>query len=108
MAEREEKMQQMQALEHSLQALMAQKQSMQMQLAELESAVAELAGKESAYRIVGNIMVSAKAPELLKELEEKKELVEMRISSVTKQENSVKKKAEQLQKDVLESMRQGS
>ena len=101
----QEKIQQLQLFEQSMQSLLQQKQTMQVQLAEIESALKELQGKESAYKIIGNIMVATPSSELQTDLQSKKELVELRITTLDKQENDVKEKAEALQKEVVEDMK---
>jgi prefoldin beta subunit len=95
----------LQNLEHSLQTILLQKQNFQSQLIEVESALEELKDKESAYKIIGNIMVSAKKDVLVKELEEKKDKFNLRIQSLEKQENNLKSKAESMQKEVMENMK---
>ncbi len=100
----QEKVRQLQMLEQALQQLLMQKQAFQLQLMETESALKELQGKEEAYKIVGNIMVLTKKEELEKELNEKKETTELRISSLEKQETRTREKASALQKEVIAAM----
>lgn len=95
----------LQNIEQSLQTIILQKQSFQTQLIEIDSALNELKTKESAYKIVGNIMVSSKKEDLVKELEDKKEKVNLRIQNLEKQEKSLKTKAEQMQKEVMEKLK---
>lgn len=95
----------LQNLEQSLQTIVLQKQHFQTQLIEVESAINELAGKESAYKIVGNIMVSAKSDELLKELNEKKEKINLRIKNLESQEKKLREKSESMQKEVMEKLK---
>lgn len=103
--ELEEKIQQMQILEQNLQSFLVQKQSFQMQLAEIESALKELEKAKEAYRIVGNIMVTAEKEELKKELTSKKEIIELRIKTLEKQETRLREEAAKLQKEVLGEVR---
>jgi prefoldin beta subunit len=98
------KIQQLQLMEQSLQNFLAQKQQLQTHLIEIESALAELEGSEKTYKIIGNIMVATKKEDLKKNLEEKKANVELRINNIDKQEEKIKVKATQLQKDVLGAM----
>ena len=81
----QEKIRQLQMLEQALQQLLMQKQTFQLQLMETESALKEIQNTQEAYKIVGNIMVLAKKEDLEKELKEKKETTELRISSLEKQ-----------------------
>lgn len=88
-------------MEQHLQTILMQKQQFQTQLFEMENALKELETTETAYKIVGNIMVGANKKNLTEELSQKKELVEMRIKNLDKQEKQLKEKAESLQKEVL-------
>ena len=103
--EAEEKVSQLQLYEKSLQNLLSQKQQFQMRLAEIESALKELEKTDSAYKIVGNIMVSSDKAELKKDLESKKEMSELRVKALEKQETQIKQKAEKLQEEVLNSIK---
>lgn len=100
----QEKIRQLQMLEQALQQLLMQKQTFQMQLMETESAIKELLPVSEAYKIVGNIMILSKKEDLEKELQEKKETSELRISSLEKQEAKTREKATALQKEVIASM----
>jgi prefoldin beta subunit len=95
---------QLQMFEQSLQNFLMQKQQFQSQLIEVESALKELKNKEEAYKIVGNIMVAAKKEELEKDLNQKKETIELRIKTLEKQESAIKEKAQAMQKEVMEEL----
>ena len=88
-----------QALEQELQSVILQKQSMQAQLIEIESALNELDSPE-VYKIVGAIMVKADPEALRKELSEKKELLSLRIDSLSKKEESLRKRFSGLQEEL--------
>ena len=103
--ETEEKIRHLQLAEQSLQALMAQKRSLQVQLMEAESALEELKGAGEAYKIVGNVMILSKKPELESELKERKETMELRIKAIESQEAKTREKAEAIQKEVMEEMK---
>ncbi|MAG15920.1 prefoldin subunit beta [Candidatus Woesearchaeota archaeon] len=104
-AENEEKIKHLQRAEQSMQALMSQKQALQMQLMELESALKELETANEAYKIVGNVMVLSKKDKLDSDLKSKKETVELRIKTLETQEKDTREKAETIQKEVLEAMK---
>jgi prefoldin beta subunit len=95
----------LQNIEQSIQTILLQKQSFQNQVIEIDSALSELKDKKTAYKIVGNIMVSCSKDDLEKELEEKKLKLDLRIKNLEKQEQSLKKKAEQMQKEVVEKLK---
>ncbi|MFH1398922.1 MAG: prefoldin subunit [Candidatus Woesearchaeota archaeon] len=104
--ETEHKIQQLSLLEQNMQATSVQKQNFQLQLLEIESALKELGQTEVAYKIVANIMIKASKQDLSNELQEKKEIIELRISSLEKQEKQLRDKATALQKEVLGDMKQ--
>lgn len=103
--ETEQAIAQLQLIEQSMQNLLVQKQQFQMQLVEIESALKELENANEAYKIVGNIMVLSKKEELQKDLISKKEIIELRIKSIEKQEEQIREKSSKLQSKVLERMK---
>ena len=101
----EQKISQLQMFEQSLQGFLGQKQQFQMQLVEVESALSELESSEKAYKIVGNIMVESEKNELKADLSSKKEMLELRIKTMEKQETQVREKASILQSEILTKMK---
>ncbi|MBW2971172.1 prefoldin subunit beta [Candidatus Woesearchaeota archaeon] len=97
----QQKIKQLSLLEQNLQSTALQKQGFQVQLMETESAIDELKDKKSGYKIVANILIQSDAETLKKELEEKKEVLELRIKSLEKQESKLRDKASELQKQVM-------
>lgn len=103
--ETQEKINQLQTIEQNLQHLLSQRQQFQVQLVELESALSEIDKTEKAYKIVGNIMIATDKADLKKELEEKKQQVTFRTTTIEKQEEKFRSKAEQIRKDVMDAMK---
>ena len=103
--ETEQKINQLQMFEQSLQNFLGQKQQFQLQLVEVESALNELDNTEKAYKIVGNIMVETDKNELKKDLQSKKEVLELRIKTMEKQETQVRERASKLQSEILEKIK---
>jgi prefoldin beta subunit len=101
----EEQIGQLQLMEQNITNLISQKQQFQTQLMEIESALEELKSTDKTYKIIGNIMVAKKKEDLKKDLEEKKEMLNIRIKAIEKQENDIREKAEAIQKKVLDSMK---
>ncbi len=93
-------LQRLQMLDHQAQQLALQRQQFQGQLFELENALKELASAPMAYKIIGNIMVASDKETLKKDLESKKELVELRIKSFEKQEHQLREKVKDLQASI--------
>ena len=104
--ESEKKVNQLQMLEQSMQNLLMQKQQFQLQQVEIESALKELENVDEAYKIVGNIMVLSKKDDLKKDLSSKKEVMELRIKNMEKQEAQLREKASKLQDEVMKEMGQ--
>tara|TARA_Y100000034_G_C6891059_1_gene409909 strand:+ start:1573 stop:1896 length:324 start_codon:yes stop_codon:yes gene_type:complete len=104
--ETEKKIQQLQLLEQNLQNVIMQKQTFQMQLVESENALKELdKSKKDAYKIIGTLMVSSDKGTLTKELKEQKDVLDLRIKNLEKQEKNFKEKAEDIQKEVMKEIK---
>ena len=103
--ETEQKISQLQMFEQSLQSFLGQKQQFQMQLVEVDSALNELDNTEKAYKIIGNIMVETDKNELKSDLQSKKEMFELRIKTMEKQETQVREKASKLQSEILKKIK---
>lgn len=99
------KVAQLQALHQNLQALLVQKQHFQLQLNEIEAALREVKNTSQAYKIVGNIMVLTNSAELEKDLNEKSESIELRLKNIDIQEERLRKKAEELQKQLISELK---
>ena len=102
--ESEKKVNQLQMLEQSMQNLLMQKQQFQLQQVEIESALKELEKVDEAYKIVGNIMVLSKKDDLKKDLDSKKDVMELRVKTMEKQEDQLREKASKLQNEVMKEM----
>lgn len=104
--ESENKLNQLQMLEQSMQNMLMQKQQFQLQQVETESALKELEKVDEAYKIIGNIMVLSKKTDLKEDLTSKKEIIELRIKTMEKQEAQLRDKASKLQNEVMKEMGQ--
>ena len=103
--ETEQKIGQLQMFEQSLQTFLGQKQQFQVQLVEVESALGELESTNKAYKIIGNIMVENDKDELKADLQSKKEMLELRIKTMEKQESQVRERASKLQSEILKKIK---
>ena len=104
--ETEQKINQLQLFEQGLQNILAQKQQFQMQLVEIESALGELEKSSEAYKIEGNIMVASNREDLKADLKSKKEVLDLRLKTLERQENQIREKAEKLQAEVLKKIKE--
>ena len=105
-----EQVSRLQQLQQNLQAIMMQKQQLEVENVETDRALEELkkAGPEDAvYKAAGSIMVKAKKDEVIKELEEKKELSATRVKVLEKQETRVKENLQEVEAKINEMIRRG-
>ena len=103
--ETEKKIAQLQMLEQNIQSFASQRQQFQMHVAEIEHALKELkTTTERPFRVLGQLMVAADKDDLTKELTSQKEVSDIRIKSLEKQEQQLKEKAEALQQEVLSAL----
>ena len=100
-----EKINQLQNLEQNINSLIAQKQQFQAQNLEVENALQQLKDTEKVFRIIGNIMVASSKEKAKKELNEKKEIIDLRLKTFEKQEEKLRDQANQLQQEVMKEMK---
>lgn len=96
-----------QQIQQQLQLIMLQKQNLQAQIVEVENAIRELekTKNKDAYEIIGNIMVKKQKKELEKSLKEKKEILELRFSTIEKQQEKLSKAATELQEKLSKKLK---
>ena len=99
------KLQELQVIEHNLQNILMQKQAFQMELSEALNALEEISKtKDAIYKMAGSIMIKADKEKTLKELEEKKKILELRNSSLDKQEKLLESKAQEVQNELRKAI----
>jgi len=104
--ETEKKIVELQTLEQNLQLFTLQKQKFQTSLNEIENALDDLkTAKGETFKIIGNVMVAVDKDQLIKELNEKKNVLELRIKNIENQEEKLKEKAAKLQSEVVEKLK---
>ena len=103
--ETKEKVTQLQTMEQNLHSFHTQKQTFQTQLLEIDNALKELDTADGpVYKIVGTVMLASKKETLKKDLEDRKNTLNIRIQSLEKQETAIRNKAEKLQAEVIKEM----
>ena len=106
MKDQERKIQELQLIEQNLSNLLMQKQNFQSRLLENENALREVQEtKKQTYKILGSIMVAVEKDQLRKDLDSEKEILDLRIKSIEKQENKLKDRAQELQKEILKELK---
>lgn len=102
MEEDTQKLQEIQILEQNIQNIMMQKQSFEFELSETQSALKEIENSgDEVYKIIGQLMVKSDKEKIKEELSNKEKLVELRISSLEKQEKSFVENLEKLRDEML-------
>jgi prefoldin beta subunit len=94
--------------QQNLQAVMAQKQQVELELSETEKALEELqkaADSEAVYKFAGNLLVKVKKDDVMKELNERKELANTRKMVLAKQETRFKESLKDLQTKIDDAVR---
>lgn len=99
--ETKNKISKLQILEQRLNSLLLQKQNFQTQLLEIENALGEIENSNETYKILGNVMVSVEKTQLKKELSSKKEISDLKVRNIEKEEKKIREEANELQKEVL-------
>ncbi len=103
--ETQEKITQLQLFEQNLHNFMAQKRNFQSQMLEIDNALKEIeTSNDQVYKIVGGVMLATTKEKLEKDLKERKDVLDLRMESIGKQEKSVKERAEKMQKEVMEEI----
>ncbi len=95
-----------QKAEKQLQAVMAQRLQFEMQLQEIENALKELdKAKDEVYKASGGIMVKTTKEDAIKELNDKKELLTVRLKSLKEQEEKLKNNLMRLAKKLEDELK---
>jgi len=94
---------QLQTVQQQLQMVVSQRLQLENALKEIEEAIKEVekASEDTPiYKTVGTVLVKTKKDEILKELNEKKETIEVRIRALSRQEEKLKDRLQELQNKV--------
>jgi prefoldin beta subunit len=101
---KQESINELRFVQRQLSSIHDQIQQFKRQLLEVDSALSELSDDSSAYEIVGTVMIKKSGSELIKSLEEKKSFALARKESFEKQELEIRKKVEDMQKELLSKL----
>jgi len=96
----QERLLRLQQLQQTLQTVLTQKQQLELELTETEQALSELEKTDEnvvIYKSIGSLLVKAEKAKVTTELNERKELLNTRISVLGKQEERLRSQAKELQ-----------
>ncbi len=98
----------LQQLQQTLQAVLTQKQQLELEFTEVEQALSELAkltDSATIYKSIGSLLVKAKKGKVTTELNERKDLLNMRINVLGKQEERLRTQVKDLQTKLQRDLR---
>lgn len=96
-----------QQLQNTLQSLVAQRQRLELELSETERALnslEEISPERKIYKSVGALLVEKEKGAVVKELTERKELLEVRVKVLRRQEDKTRKRVLGLQKTLQKEL----
>ncbi|HRZ19195.1 MAG TPA: prefoldin subunit beta [Methanofastidiosum sp.] len=102
----QQELMQFQQLQSQYQIIVSQLQSLKIEMSETDAALNELSKTENpvVYKSIGSILIKSEKPDLLDDLNKKKESIDIRIKTIEKQEDRVKKKLEEMQKNLQKAL----
>lgn len=98
----------LQQLQQTLQAVLTQKQQLELEFTEVEHALSELeklTDSATIYKSIGSLLVKAKKGKVTTELNERKDLLNMRINVLGKQEERLRTQVKDLQTKLQRDLR---
>jgi len=96
----EEKQRELLALQQQYQALIVEIETLKLKNKEIEEVLEELnkSNKNEAYKLVGNVLIKKSKDEILKELNDEKEIIEVRLKSLEKNKQKIEEKLKEFKK----------
>jgi len=104
----QERLLRLQQLQQTLQSVLTQKQQLELELLEIDRALSELEKTSDdavIYKSVGSLLIKADKAKITDELKERKELANMRISVLGKQEERLRSQVKELQAKLQKDLR---
>jgi len=104
----QERLLRLQQLQQTLQSVLTQKQQLELELLEVDQALAELEKASEdivIYKSVGSLLVKTEKPKITDDLKERKELANMRVSVLGKQEERLRSQVKELQDRLQRDLR---
>jgi prefoldin beta subunit len=107
--ELQKKLAEFQDLQRQLQMVSSQKQQLILQSEEIKMAEGELAKVEKGgvYRFIGPILVETSKADATSDLKDRRELFEMRVSVLEKQETKMRPKYDELRGELEKALKDG-
>jgi prefoldin beta subunit len=103
----QERLQRLQNLQNTLQQLLVQRQRIEMEQMESDKAMETLktvTSDSKVYKSVGAVLVEKPRDDVVKELEERKEFLDMRLKVIVKQEEKTREKMTGIQETLQKEL----
>ncbi|MEM0243337.1 MAG: prefoldin subunit [Candidatus Aenigmatarchaeota archaeon] len=96
----EEKQREFLILQQQYQTVIVEIETLKLRDKEINETLEELQNteKNEVYKLVGNVLVKKTKDEIIKELNEEKELIELRFKNLEKQKQKIEEKLEEFRK----------
>jgi prefoldin beta subunit len=104
----QERLLRLQQLQQTLQNVLTQKQQVETELLEVDQALSELEKNtdlDVIYKSVGSLLIKTKKKKITEELKERKELSDMRVSVLGKQEERLRAQIKELSEKIQKELR---
>ncbi len=104
----QERLLRLQQLQQTLQSILTQKQQLELELIEIDQALSELekASDDAViYKSVGSLLVRSEKSKVTSDLKERKELTNMRITVLGRQEERLRSQIKELQEKLQKDLR---
>lgn len=104
----QEQLARFQQLQQTLQVVITQKQQVELELSDTERALKELeklTDETVIYKSIGALLVKSNRQNVIKELNERKELLNTRVTVLAKQEERARSKLKELQQSLQEKLK---
>ena len=98
----------LQQLQQTLQGVLTRKQQLELELTEVEQALDELeklTDNATIYKSIGSLLVKSEKGKVTTDLNERKELLDMRINVLGKQEERLRSQVKELQTKLQRDLR---
>jgi prefoldin beta subunit len=103
----QERLQRLQNLQNTLQQLLVQKQRIEIEIMESDKALKtlkETTSESKVYKSVGAVLVEKPRDDVIKELEDRREFLDMRMKVIVKQEDKTREKMTGLQETLQKEL----
>lgn len=103
--ESEQLLTQAQIYQQQIQMILTQKGALSLELNEIKKSLEEIekTSEKSVFKLSGPIMIRVDTKDMKKDLKEKEDMINLRLSTIEKQEAKLKEKIEELRSKIMKS-----